>query len=124
MLTSYTAPDHDLGAFVFTPPGESAPVWIGLFGSGYDGEQVRLVCHPEGGQTYRVTQQTGTPGSEWPAPKGHAFDVGTLTIDGVPGETLTLTYSLDRYALGYPEVDFSPQPPRETTGSVTLIRLA
>jgi hypothetical protein len=101
----------------------------GLFGPGFDGHFVVLTVLPEKDAEglYPVCKPFGQgDGMEWPDPGPYAEPpVGTCAlVVSADGNSLDLAFTIKRAALNYPAVDFSPRPPEDVTGSVTMARIA
>lgn len=121
----YALPGKDLGALLVIEDG-AVPVLF-LFGSGFDGRDFRLMCTAKPDQSgYDVRKvNAAVIAGEFPAPAQDVSEpVGECHFVDRDEDRLELRYSLDRFALGYPDVDFSPAPPRDVTGTYTLHRLA
>lgn len=122
----YALAGKDLGALLVIEDG-AVPILF-LFGSGFDGRDFRLMCVAKaegGGYDVKRVNADVRPVGEFPALASDVGSViGSCDLNDRTADSLVLTFALDRFALGYPDVDFSPTPPREVTGTYTLARLA
>lgn len=122
----YALAGKDLGALLVIEDG-AVPILF-LFGSGFDGADYRLMCTAkpnQAGYDVRKVNAAIVAGTEFPPPAQDLSDpIGSCALIDRTADSVTLSLSVDRYALGYPEVDFSPAPPRDVTGTYTLHRLA
>lgn len=122
----YALAGKDLGALLVIENG-AVPV-LSLFGSGFDGRDYRLMgtAKPnQDGYDLRKANAKVVPSAEFPPPAQDVSEpVGECHFVDRDEDRLELRYSLDRFALGYPDVDFSPLPPSHVSGVLTLHRLA
>lgn len=118
MLRSYSAPNLDFGLFAYEQS------WLGIFTAGFNGQRAQIIGikRADGNFDAFVLGNNETTG-EWPPASPKQIPCGLMEVVSVNDTAMVLRYSLDRYALGAPLVDFSPMPEQFVTGTITLSRL-